>query len=103
MSGPALLVAGLVSALAGVGGTIAAATKGGAPDFPAVKPPAPPPKPPPPPEPPPPAPTAADAETAVTDERRKRQQRFGIAQTLLTSPLGGSGSGPGRAPSLLGG
>src|SRR5262245_20934441 len=83
--------------------SIHSATKG-APDFPEVKPPMPPPRPPPPPEAPPPAPTMADAETAVAEERRKRQSRFGVANTLLTSPLGSTGTGTtGKAPSLLGG
>jgi hypothetical protein len=91
---------GITSAIiAGVGLAASLATTGlalakGGPDLPKVpppvKPPAPPAIPPPPPLPPPPSETEAGA--AVATERRKRQQRFGISNTLLTSPLGGSGS-----------
>lgn len=58
---------------------------------PPVKPPAPPALAPPPPLPPPPSET--EAGEAVATERRKRQARYGIQQTILTSPLGSSSSG----------
>jgi hypothetical protein len=96
-------IASLVASAAGLATTIASATKGG-PELPKVpKPPGPPPSPPPPPELPPP-PQEVEAEGAVAEERKRRQQRFGIAQTLLTSPLGTGSQGPAsRGPSLLGG
>jgi hypothetical protein len=96
-------IAALASTALGIGTTIAAATKG-APELPKVpKPPSPPPSPPPAPELPPP-PQAVEAEGAIAEERKRRQQRFGVAQTLLTSPLGTGSQGPGsRGPSLLGG
>ena len=84
-------IVGLVGSLASTG---VALSKGG-PDLPPVQPPAKPPAPPavPPPPPVPPPPSETEAGEAVATERRKRQARFGVQQTILTSPLGSSGSG----------
>lgn len=98
-----------IAAIAGlalsVAGTAYQATQG-APDLPEVKPPLPPPAPPPTPQPVPPPLTETQVGEGVARERRRRQQRFGVQQTLLSSPLGGgadlrAGSTAGR--SLLGG
>lgn len=94
-------IVGLVGSLASTG---VALSKGG-PDLPKVQPPVKPPAPPalapPPPLPPPPSET--EAGEAVASERRKRQARFGISQTILTSPLGSSGSTQAGGKTLLGG
>ena len=98
--------------IAAVGVATSLATTGyalskGSPDLPKVEPPKPPPPPPPPPEAPPPPPPDTAGDEGVAQERRKRAARFGVAQTLLTSPLGGgadlpTAGGPGTK-SLLGG
>lgn len=96
--------------IAGVGLALGLAQTGlalskGAPNYPKPQPPPPPPPPPPIPKPAilPEPPVDADAGKAVAGERRKRAQRFGVAQTLISSPLGGvSGAQPG-GKSLLGG
>jgi hypothetical protein len=96
------------AALAGlalsVGTTVHSLAKGG-PDLPdvpkPVKPPAPPALAPPAPLPPPPSET--EAGEAVASERRKRQARFGVSQTILTSPLGSGGSTQTGSKTLLGG
>jgi hypothetical protein len=72
---------------------------------PVPTPPPPPPTPAPPPPPPAPAPLppppATVAEGGLDPERRKRASRFGVADTLLVSPLGGQDRAGSR--SLLGG
>lgn len=96
--------------IAGIGlatslGTTAYALSQGGPDLPKVQPPVKPPAPPalapPPPLPPPPSET--EAGEAVASERRKRQARYGIQQTILTSPLGSSGGTQAGSKTLLGG
>lgn len=96
-------IAGIITAVAAVAGTAATLASGG-PDLPPVPKPKPPPAVPPPPATPPPPPTDTQAGEAVGEERRKRATRFGVANTLLTSPLGGGAdlTRPG-GKSLLGG
>jgi hypothetical protein len=102
LTGAIIAGVGLAASLASTG---LALSRGG-PDLPPVpkpvKPPAPPALPPPAALPPPPSET--EAGEAVARERRKRATRFGISQTILTNPLGGTGSGaaPGTK-TLLGG
>lgn len=75
----------------------------GSPKLPDVPPPAAPPPAPPPPAAPPPEVTAADTDPAVSADRRKRQRRYGVADTQLVSPLGGSSTTAPTSRSLLGG
>lgn len=92
-----------VSAALGIGTTAASLAKGG-PKLPKAQPPKTAPPPPPPVAPPPPAPTETQADEGVARERRRQQRRYGVADTLLTSPLGNAGGT--TAPSgrtLLGG
>lgn len=101
MGAEAAVIAAIVGTALSVGSTAYSLSKGG-PDLPeAPKPPAPPPAPPPVEEPPPPP---VETQEAVGEERRRRAKRFGVAQTLLTDPLGGGEAGrmP-RGSSLLGG
>lgn len=96
-----------IAAAAGVATSLAstglALSKGG-PNLPKAKPPAPPPAVPPPPAPVPPAPTLTEADEGVARERRKRQTRFGVAETIIASPLGGGAGTPvGGGRTLLGG
>ena len=115
MAGLSLVLCGSVGVvtsaiIAGVGLAASLATTGlalskGAPNYPKPPPPVPPPPPPPIPKPAilPEPPKEVEADRAVAGERRKRAQRFGVAQTLISSPLGGvSGAQPG-GKSLLGG
>lgn len=97
-------IAAIVGAVATVAGTAATLASGGGPDLPPVPKPKPPPAVPPPPATPPPPPTDTQAGEAVGEDRRKRATRFGVANTLLTSPLGGGAdlTRPG-GKSLLGG
>lgn len=91
--------------IAAVGVAASLATTGyalsqGSPDLP------PPPKPtqaplPKPPTPLPPPPTPTDAGAGISAERRKAVRRYGVADTLLVSPLGSGGDSPGKR--LLGG
>jgi hypothetical protein len=92
-----------VSAASGLATTGAALAKGG-PKLPKVPRPTPPPAVPPPPAPPPPAPTMTEADAGVDRERRRRQTRYGVSSTILSSPLGSGTTSPltgGRT--LLGG
>lgn len=86
-------IIGAVAAVAGATYSIASAPS--APKAPSI--PKPPPPPPGAPEPPPPAPSAADAEKGTARVRRQQQRRFGLQQTLLTTPLGGSSGTVGGA------
>lgn len=98
------ITAGIVAAVA-IGTTAYAASQGG-PTLPKIPPPVAPPPVPPPPAAAPPPPTETEAGAEVGEERRKRQQRFGVRQTLLTSPLGGGTDTPTvsmGSRSLLGG
>lgn len=100
---------GLTSAIvAAVGVAASLATTGyalskGTPSLPAVIPPKAPPAPPPVPPPAPTPPTDADAGKGIADERRKRVERFSVQDTLLSSPLGGTGRDTPASKSLLGG
>jgi hypothetical protein len=98
----AALIAVIAGAAASVGTTAYAASKGG-PNLPTPKQPLPPPAVPPPPAQVPAAPTETEAGEAVARERRKRIGRFGVEQTMLTTPLGGGRATGGSAGSLLGG
>ena len=95
------VVAG-VSAATGLATTGLALSKG-SPSLPPVKAPLPPPAPPGAPPFLPPAPTDTQAQDAVGEEKRKRQQGFGVAETLLVSPLGAGGAGKPATKTLLGG
>lgn len=99
-------VAAIVGAAAAVAGATHTIVKG-SPDLPDIPPPAPPPPAPPPPATPPPLAAETTAGDAVGDEKRRREKRFGVQQTLLASPLGGGTDlprGTGAAGrSLLGG
>lgn len=96
-------VAAAVSAAAGAAGTGLALSRGG-PSMPKLPPPpkAPPPAPPPP-VPAPPAALDTQAAEAVGQDKRKRQTRYGLANTLLSSPLGGSSGAARPTSTLLGG
>jgi hypothetical protein len=94
----ALLVGAIASATLGVGTTAYSLAQGG-PNLPDVPKPPPPPKPPPAPAPLPPVTT----EQGLDPEKRKRASRFGVADTLLTNPLGGGGTSGTMSKSLLGG
>jgi hypothetical protein len=98
----AAAVAAIASTALAATSTGIALSKGGAkmPPIPA-KPPAPPTPPPAPPL--PPAPTATETEEVVGRDKRKQTQRFGVAQTLLASPLGGASAPAGGGQTLLGG
>lgn len=102
MAATTAIIASAITAATGLATTGLALSKG-SPDFPDVKPPPPPPAPPPAPAPLPPAPTETEAGEGVAAERRKRQTRFSVADTLLTSPLGPGGVPGGGGRSLLGG
>lgn len=80
-------IAALVAAAATVG-TTAYTVSQGSPALPEVKPPLPPPAAPPPPAALPPPPSETEAGEGIAKERRKRALRYGVEQTLLTSPLG---------------
>jgi len=95
-------IAALTSAATGAATTGLALSKG-SPSLPPVKAPLPPPAPPGAPPPLPPAPTDTQAQDAVGEEKRKRQQGFGVAETLLVSPLGAGGAGKPATKTLLGG
>jgi len=90
-------------------GTTAYSLSQGTPSLPTVNPPQNPPAPPPPPAPAAPPPTTADTGTVLADDRKARARRFGVQETLLTSPLGGGGRRNDGAPvpsagrSILGG
>lgn len=84
----ALTIGALALTAASTGYAIASAP--GTPPAPPI--PKPPPGAPPPPAPPPAAPTAAQADTGVARIRRQQSRRFGLQQTLLTTPLGGAGT-----------
>lgn len=101
MAVTAAIVAGV--GLAASVGTTAYSLAQGTPNLPEVKPPPPPPPPPKPPPPPPTPPTETDAGAGIADERRRRAQRFSVADTLLSSPLGSSGRDAPQTKSLLGG
>lgn len=87
----ALALATVAVAAAGTAYSIASA-----PDTPPAPPiPKPPPAPPGAPEPPPPAPSATEAGAGPARIRRQQSRRFGLQQTLLTTPLGGAGTSGG--------
>lgn len=95
-----------IAAITGAAGTAAstglALSKGGG-GMPKLPPPKAPPPAPPPPAPAPPAALDTQAEAAVGKDRRKRQTRYGLANTLLASPLGGSSGAGTPTATLLGG
>lgn len=68
---------------------------------PKIKPPLPPPAAPPPPPDAPPVPTELEAQAGIGNEKKRRQARFGVRQTILASPLGRSSGDAGST--LLGG
>ena len=96
------IIAAGVSAVTSLTTTGLALSKG-SPSLPQVKAPLPPPAPPGVPPPLPPAPTDTQAQGAVADEKRRRQQGFGTAETMLVSPLGTGGAGRPATKTLLGG
>lgn len=107
MGSETLLAIGLIASAAATAGSVAYQASQGTPSLPDVKAPLPPPAPPPVPQPVPPPAIESQAGEGVARERRRRAQRFGIAQTLLASPLGGGADlqvgGTTRGRSLLGG
>lgn len=94
-------IAAIVGAAAGLAQTGHSLAKGG-PKMPALPKAAPAPPPPPPPAVAPPAALDTGAAEAVSKDKRKRQARYGIADTILSGPLGGS-SAPGPTSTILGG
>lgn len=94
-----------IAAIVGVAASVATTSytlAQGSPALPPVVTPKPPPPPPAVPPPPPKPPTDTQAGEGIAEDRRKRAGRFGIADTLLTSPLGGGRDTPPNR-SLLGG